>query len=967
MNQTNKGGHGKEVLLLRCARTGRVIGINRNCRWGLWVMPFLSVLALIWFLVRVIPKPSRAAYPCQRVGASVAFGGLVYVASIFGLVAGLRHARRLLSQHRYAAAGICLAIGLLCSVVVKSLTESVARAENTGTFTPSDSPNQPVGTARGINPGRVAWAYDLAACNWNGSSSYWLSSGNNDQARITAMMNKAICSVAGQSSIGSAWDALFRYKNGGAPYVAGEKIAVKLNLNNGGNYDNQIDASPQTVYALLDGLVREFGVNQADITLCDPARENQCSAVYDYCHTAFPNVIYDTSLGGFTANAFAYSVSGPTERSLSTAIVNAKHLITLAVLKRHCTPSATFGTDGVDYGQASVTLLFKSCWGIIGNNRASQHSLLHDWNYPMASYNQLVDIFGSKHINGKTVLNLIDGLYSGDRWSSQPRRWQLAPFNGRWPSSIFVSQDPVALESVGLDFLRAEMPLIKNGDRHLHEAARASQPPSATNYRPDGFRLAGLGVHEHWNNSTDKKYSHNLGTGAGIELVALPAGAYSVEVTNPPGGAVFTQGSNIMVQAIVNSATNPISRVAFYQDGAELLGFCTNTPYAIDWSNAPVGTWALTAVATDSTGLCKTSTCAGITVQGSMPPQFQTVDIGSVGLAGSVGFCRGQFSISGSGADIWNTADGFRFVYAPLTGDGRIITRVKSVQKTDPWGKAGVMIRESLNASSSYAFALVSAGSGTTFQYRTNTAGSSWDAGGSAAPAPYWLQLSRTGNVFRAYSSPDGATWTQLGTNVVVTMASSVYAGLAVTAHNNSALNTSVFDNVTASSVTNAPPTVSWMVPTNNSSFVQTKMVTLALRAQDLDGTVSNVAVFNGSNLLGTVSYGRADVYSLAWTNVASGNHVLNAVATDNSGATNAFPATVSIIVRPLTLFTCSSPADGQFSLTFQGQNGQNYVLETSTNLTEWTPLLTNAPSNGTVTFSTAAVEPRRFYRAREQ
>jgi len=135
-----------------------------------------------------------------------------------------------------------------------------------------------------------------------------------------------------------------------------------------------------------------------------------------------------------------------------------------------------------------------------------------------------VDMFGNKNVNGKTVLNIIDGLYSGDRWNSQPHKWALAPFNGHWPSSFFASQDPVALESVGIDFLRSEMPLIKNGDRHLHEAALANNPPSGTVYKPDGVRLESLGVQEYWNNAQDKQYSRNLGTGKGIELVKIPAG-----------------------------------------------------------------------------------------------------------------------------------------------------------------------------------------------------------------------------------------------------------------------------------------------------------------------------------------------------------------------------------------------------------------------------------------------------------
>ena len=72
--------------------------------------------------------------------------------------------------------------------------------------------------------------------------------------------------------------------------------------------------------------------------------------------------------------------------------------------------------------------------------------------------------------------------------------------------------------------MRAEMPLIKNADRHLREAALANNPPSGTVYKPDGVRLESLGTQEHWNNAKDMQYSRNLGTGKGIELVKIPEG-----------------------------------------------------------------------------------------------------------------------------------------------------------------------------------------------------------------------------------------------------------------------------------------------------------------------------------------------------------------------------------------------------------------------------------------------------------
>jgi hypothetical protein len=148
----------------------------------------------------------------------------------------------------------------------------------------------------------------------------------------------------------------------------------------------------------------------------------------------------------------------------------------------------------------------------------------------MAAYNGLVDMNGHPQVGGKTMLYLIDGLYATqhNEFRLAPVcKWESAPFNGHWTSSLFGSQDGVAIDSVALDFLRSEPTLatIVTGavDNYLHEMALAHQAPSGTIYDPakTGKTLASLGVHEHWNNAADKKYSRNLGKGAGIELVSV--------------------------------------------------------------------------------------------------------------------------------------------------------------------------------------------------------------------------------------------------------------------------------------------------------------------------------------------------------------------------------------------------------------------------------------------------------------
>jgi hypothetical protein len=146
---------------------------------------------------------------------------------------------------------------------------------------------------------------------------------------------------------------------------------------------------------------------------------------------------------------------------------------------------------------------------------------------PMGSYNALVDLMGHKDLGGKTLLFMGECI--------RYNYWSAPPFNGGPASSLFMSQDIVAIESVLLDFLRSEGAVpAGTPDNYMHEAAQANDPPSGTVYDPedDGTTLESLGVHEHWNNSTDKQYTRNLGTGEGIELIQIVNDTTSV-IENP--------------------------------------------------------------------------------------------------------------------------------------------------------------------------------------------------------------------------------------------------------------------------------------------------------------------------------------------------------------------------------------------------------------------------------------------------
>jgi len=145
----------------------------------------------------------------------------------------------------------------------------------------------------------------------------------------------------------------------------------------------------------------------------------------------------------------------------------------------------------------------------------------------------------------------------------------------------------------------------------------------------------------------------------------------------------------------------------------------------------------------------------------------------------------GSIIMNAIGTDIWNNDDQFRYAYKSLSGDGSMTVRVDSLVRSNEWAKAGVMIRETLEADSTHAFMCVTPGHGTTFQRRpaAGQASASTDVGGS--PAPRWVRLTRTGNVFTASDSMDGVTWTEavVSPALEIPMAANVYIGLALTSH----------------------------------------------------------------------------------------------------------------------------------------------------------------------------------------
>ena len=195
---------------------------------------------------------------------------------------------------------------------------------------------------------------------------------------------------------------------------------------------------------------------------------------------------------------------------------------------------------------------------------------------------------------------------------------------------------------------------------------------------------------------------------------------------------------------------------------------------------------------------------AGAVSAQTLPTGWSTKDVGAVAAAGSATSVNNIFTVAGSGADVWGTADEFRFVYKQLTGDSSIVTQVTSMDNVNAWVKAGVMMRETLSANSKHAFMLVSPAKGLAFQRRTASGGTSTHTSGGSGTSPSYVKLTRSGSTFTAYRSLDGVSWTTVGSQSIA-MSSTIYVGLAVSSHLDGVLADATFSHTATSGGAVAP------------------------------------------------------------------------------------------------------------------------------------------------------------------
>jgi regulation of enolase protein 1 (concanavalin A-like superfamily) len=284
----------------------------------------------------------------------------------------------------------------------------------------------------------------------------------------------------------------------------------------------------------------------------------------------------------------------------------------------------------------------------------------------------------------------------------------------------------------------------------------------------------------------------NGGVGGGVTYIQfVGSGARGSDIENQTETA--TLGDKLANQLIANNG-----------------GGCTKTTCAAQGKNC--GSISNGCGGTLSCGTCAAGQSCNSSHQCVTGSSWSSQDVGSVSPAGTDSQSSGTFTVKGAGADIWGAADGFRYVYQSLSGDGSITARVASIQNVNTWSKAGVMIRDGLTAGAKNVYMLTSPTATNNYRWQVRAA-----AGGSttsAVPpstacgngtAPVWMRITRSGSTLTGLCSPNGSSWTQVGTTTI-SMSSTVQVGLAVTSHANGTLATGTFDNVAVSAGSTCTP-----------------------------------------------------------------------------------------------------------------------------------------------------------------
>jgi len=293
------------------------------------------------------------------------------------------------------------------------------------------------------------------------------------------------------------------------------------------------------------------------------------------------------------------------------------------------------------------------------------------------------------------------------------------------------------------------------------------------------------------------------------------SGGPTITVTAPASGSKVTAGTPY---TITWTTSNPggatitgynVDYTFTDSSGTVQNGICTNlapTATSCIWKDPePVSTnGQITVSAMNGSATVATGTAGSVSIVsgggGGLPSGWQSADVGHVGAAGSASYSNGVFTVKGSGADVWGTADAFHYVYRQMDQQFEMQALIDTVQNVNAWTKAGIMVRTSIDASAPQASVFVTPGHGIVFQRRTSQSSPSVSTQGPILSAPVWLRLASTynGQIEAFYRKAITDPWTPIGYDVLSGYSTSTpLVGLAITSHANGSVATATYEHVT--------------------------------------------------------------------------------------------------------------------------------------------------------------------------
>jgi regulation of enolase protein 1 (concanavalin A-like superfamily) len=240
------------------------------------------------------------------------------------------------------------------------------------------------------------------------------------------------------------------------------------------------------------------------------------------------------------------------------------------------------------------------------------------------------------------------------------------------------------------------------------------------------------------------------------------------------------------MQFIAGSAASFPVWLKLVKHGQQFTGYMSNdgqTWQTVGVLTNPINGYEAGLVVTShDTGALNTATFDHVNVlNDSFSIDANIGDTGVVGREDSTD-THGGFALQGGGGDIWGTADAFNYWYTGIFDDGARTVQVRSLDNTNPFAKAGLMLRESLDPSAAHVILDVRPDGSIEFMTRSSTGAETTYLAGATASFPVSLRLTRSGLAVTGEVSQDGTTWTTVATTSP-TIPSDALIGVAVTSH----------------------------------------------------------------------------------------------------------------------------------------------------------------------------------------